>query len=206
MLRTRVLAGIVAVVVAIVLVTAPAASAHADLLSSSPKTGEALASAPTEVTLQFTADVMTVGAAVVVADGDGTDWTAGDPVIDGAVVTVPLREGMPDSGYELRWRVVSSDGHPIADVIPFTIGDAEPLSRSNASDPSPVPADAGQSKGSEVGAATDQSTTSGDVLRAVAIGAGGAVAAVAVFVLFLFFRRRPGAGTGTASQDAPGES
>uniref|UniRef100_UPI003B39FD74 copper resistance protein CopC n=1 Tax=Pseudactinotalea sp. TaxID=1926260 RepID=UPI003B39FD74 len=29
-----------------------------------------------------------------------------------------------DGHYDIRWRVVSSDGHPISGVIPFSVGDA----------------------------------------------------------------------------------
>ncbi len=92
---------------------APAA-AHDELLASSPSPGAALDSAPTEVTLTFSADVLTIGAAVIVADGAGKDWAAAAPAVDNGVVSVPLVPALPAGGYEIRWRVVSQDGHPIS--------------------------------------------------------------------------------------------
>ncbi|WP_239639969.1 copper resistance protein CopC, partial [Microbacterium sp. B24] len=66
---------------AAVLVPAAPAAAHDELLASSPSPGAALDSAPTEVTLTFSADVLTIGAAVIVADGAGKDWAAAAPAV-----------------------------------------------------------------------------------------------------------------------------
>jgi hypothetical protein len=40
---------------------------------------ERLDAAPSEVSLTFSADVLTIGAAVVIADASGRDWAAGAP-------------------------------------------------------------------------------------------------------------------------------
>jgi methionine-rich copper-binding protein CopC len=98
------------------------AAAHDELVASTPSIGEQLASAPSEVSLTFSADVLTIGAAVIIADGAGRDWVADEPVVTDGVVTVGLQSGMPDAGYEIRWRVVSEDGHPISGLVPFTVG------------------------------------------------------------------------------------
>ncbi|MEX0153396.1 copper resistance CopC family protein [Microbacterium sp. LMI1-1-1.1] len=176
--RLRPLLGGMAVAVVVVLTSVAPASAHDELLSSSPVAGENLPSPPEEITLTYSADVLDMGAEVVVADGDGTDWVAGDPVVASGVVSVPLQEGMPDAGYEVRWRVVSSDGHPISGLIPFTVGDGAPLERTAASptaaaadDAASVPADAG------------------GIPRPVLVGAAGAVVAVVAFLVLLFVRR-----------------
>lgn len=107
-------------------VSAPA-SAHDELLGSTPSADEKLASSPASVVLTYSAAIMPEGAKVVVWDADGKDWTSGDPVIDTNTLTVPLDSSMPDAGYLVEWRVVSSDGHPISGKIPFAIGDAAPL-------------------------------------------------------------------------------
>ncbi|MBM3714798.1 MAG: copper resistance protein CopC [Actinobacteria bacterium] len=177
MYRLRPLLGGMAVAVVVVLTSAAPASAHDELLSSSPVAGENLPSPPEEITLTYSADVLDMGAEVVVADGDGTDWVAGDPVVASGVVSVPLQEGMPDAGYEVRWRVVSSDGHPISGLIPFTVGDGAPLERTASSptaaadDAASVPAEAG------------------GIPRPVFVGAAGAVVAVVAFLVILLVRR-----------------
>lgn len=164
--------------------TAPA-SAHDELVSSSPAPDEQLAAAPTEVQLEFAAAVLDVGALVLVVDGAGTDWVAGTPAIEGTVVTVPLLPDLPEAGYQVRWRVVSADGHPISGFIPFTIGDAPPLELEV------------QGQLPEERAAQAQNQQEQDAIgRTVLIGAGGAAAALAVLALVTVLRhsrrtRRP---------------
>ncbi len=172
-------------------VSTPAA-AHDELVSSTPASGERLDAAPATVSLQFSADVLTIGAAVVVADAAGRDWVIGEPVIDVGTVSVDLDASMPVAGYEIRWRVVSADGHPISGLIPFTIGDAEPLVREAA-----PRADDTES------AAPDQSAPQGDGgLRLLPIGIGGAALAVGAFALIYFIRRRrAGRGDDTDATD-----
>ncbi len=173
------------------LAPASPAAAHDDLIASTPARDESLAAAPAEVSLRFSAEVMEIGAAVIVVDETGKDWVVGEPEIDADAVTARLDDGMPDAGYEIRWRVVSSDGHPISGLIPFTIGDGTPYERADA-----PPADGATPP---AGSATTESTQSTqentDALRVVLIGVGCATVAVALFALFLFIRRRRRAST-----------
>ena len=178
--RLRVVAAGIVVAVVAVLASSVPASAHAELLSSSPSAGERLPSAPPEISLRVSADVLDVGAQVIVADGDGTDWVAADPVVASGTVSVFLADGLPVAGYEIRWRVVSVDGHPISGVIPFTVGDAAPLERAAVSTaPSPQ--------------ADPASTDGAGIPRVVVIAAIGAGLALAVFVAVSFLLRRRGA-------------
>lgn len=182
-----VLAGIAA------LATAAPASAHDQLISSTPDDGEQLALAPASVTMTFSGDLLvldesTTGATVLVVDASGTDWVASAPTVSGRDVTVDLTPGMPVAGYQVRWQVVSEDGHPIAGVIPFTVGDAAPMpteTGNGAIAPSTVPSGAGTGS-----TASDQSAdeTSGAV-RVVLVGVGGAALAALAFVLSRFLRR-----------------
>lgn len=170
----------------LVLASAPAAFAHEELISSTPAVGQEFETAPETVTLRFSAEVMTMGAAIVVVDADGTDWVVDEPVVDYSEVIATLEPGMPEAGYEVRWRVVSSDGHPISGIIPFTVGDAEPLVRESAE---PV---AQESTTAEPGSAEEEQSTAGDggVPRALLIGGAAAVIAAAAFTLFSVTRRR----------------
>lgn len=173
---------------AAVLATAAPAAAHDELLGSTPASGEALGSAPTEVTLTFSADVLTIGAAVIVADGEGKDWAAAAPAVDNGVVSVPLVPALPAGGYEIRWRVVSQDGHPISGLIPFTVGGAAPLTRTSvaasptdATDTTATPTPQDQSAREDQG-----------IIRILLVGAGGAIIAVAAYAAFHLLRRKKG--------------
>ena len=176
MFRFRAITGGIVVAAVAVLASVVPASAHDQLLSSTPAEGERLASAPDEISLSFSADVLDVGAEVVVADAEGVDWVGADPLLSAGVVTVPLRAELPAAGYEVRWRVVSSDGHPISGVVPFTVGDGAPLERAAA-----------------VPTVIASETAAGDpsvIPRVMSVAAVGAGVALAVFLLVFFFLRR----------------
>ncbi|NYD67784.1 copper resistance CopC family protein [Agromyces atrinae] len=160
------------------------AFAHDQLLDSSPAVDENLDAAPADVALTFSDDVLTIGALVLVVDDAGNDWVSGETRLDGDVVTAPLATGAPDGVYEVRWRVVSADGHPISGVIPFSIGDVAPAPVATA-EPSPAAADE---------AAPDESASDDSfaVLRPVLLGLGGAALALGVWwALARVIRRRP---------------
>lgn len=111
---------LVVVVAALLAVfAAPAAHAHSDLVSSSPADGEALASAPANVALQFNEEISAAGLQVVAQGPDGP-VTLGTPIIEGASVITPWPADAPGGSYRVAYRVVSADGHPIDGSIGFS--------------------------------------------------------------------------------------
>lgn len=115
-----------------ILATALPASAHDALVHSTPQADERLTAAPENIVLTFSGELLTLGdsttgAVVLVLDENGHDWAGDDVEVAGNTVTVGVDPGMPDAGYQVRWQVVSEDGHPISGIVPFTIGDAEPM-------------------------------------------------------------------------------
>lgn len=105
--------------------TAAPASAHATLVSTDPADGAVLPEAPEEVTFTFDESVSLVADGLLVYDA------AGEPVeVDAsardAVVTADLPGGLDDGTYVVTWRVVSSDGHPIAGSLTFHVGAPSP--------------------------------------------------------------------------------
>lgn len=194
--RSRLLS-LVAVAALLTFGSAGPASAHDQLVDSSPAAGDRLQAAPTEVSLRFDADVMNIGAIVMVVDASGKDWVIGDPRIDRTDVVVGLMPGMTDAGFEVRWRVVSADGHPIAGIIPFTIGDGAVYS---STDESSTSGDT-EPTAAEIQATTEQNT----IWRVLLIGLGGAVIAVALYAVITFIRRRArgSSDTGGSSESDP---
>lgn len=138
--RTRRLSVISAAAAALVLLsvgtTANPAAAHDNLVASSPASGEQLALPPEQVTLQFSASIFTDGAEVVLNDSAGNNWIEGALAIDGPNVTASVAAGMPAGSYEVIWKVVSADGHPISEAIPFTVLEGAPVVTPT---PSPTP-------------------------------------------------------------------
>ncbi|CAG7844947.1 hypothetical protein USB125703_01200 [Pseudoclavibacter triregionum] len=101
--------------------SAAPASAHDTLLRSSPADGEQLASAPSEWTLEFSAEILPVGAEAVLVDEQGQVTPLGPPTIQGQKVSFALGS-LAQGSWTGQWRVVSSDGHPIAGTIVFGVG------------------------------------------------------------------------------------
>lgn len=194
-------AGLTVAVVAMLATAAPA-SAHDKLISSDPASDQELAEAPTTVSLTFSADVLDMGAAVVVSDEGGTDWVSAAPTIDGPTVTATLDEDMPDAGYEIRWRVVSSDGHPITGVVPFVVGDGTPVSGGAAT----AGADPGPQTSTQSSTQTQTAQDDEGPWRAVLVGAGGAAVAVALLALVQLLRRRRDAAGADGTGDHAGPS
>lgn len=192
-----------AVAAVAVFATAVPASAHDSLVHSTPEADESLATAPESITLTYSGELLvlgdsTQGAVVLVIDESGRDWATGDVEVSGNTVTATVEPGMPDAGYQVRWQVVSEDGHPISGIVPFTIGDAEPMTATQA----PTDADAP----SYVPDASDQSTDETDGgLRLLLVGGAGAAIAVVALVLYRILRRPKTAPAASAEGDAAEE-
>lgn len=186
----RALAAGLTVAVVAVLATALPASAHDQLVSSTPGDGERLAASPSSVSMTFSGELLVLdsdltGAVVLVVDGSGTDWVTGAVTVVGNTVTAELDPAMPVAGYQVRWQVVSEDGHPISGVIPFTVGDAAPMATASTGSPADDETTAATSA-----PATDQvADESGGAVRVLLVGLGGAAIAVLVFALLRFLRR-----------------
>lgn len=137
MTRFRSLAAVVTATAFVLSAAAAAptpASAHDQLLASSPSEGAVVPAAPTEVRLDFSNRVLDLGGIVIVVDRNGADWAAG-PLVSGRSVTQKLRAGAPDGAYQIRWQVVSADGHPISGIVNYSVGEAaaEPITANQSS-------------------------------------------------------------------------
>lgn len=177
-------AGLLGVLALAVLPAAPAA-AHAALLSSSPAQGDRLRVLPAEVTFEFNQD-MSAPAYVIVTAPDGSSVTDGDPEVDGAVVRQAVSEG-PEGTYTMAYRVVSEDGHPVTGEIAFTVGDGGP-------DPTGTPSEATPEAGAPAPSTADPAPGQGDSFarrHVVALAVGAALFSAALLLLLLARRTEP---------------
>lgn len=164
--------------------TPTAASAHDQVLSTAPASQEHLDVAPTEVSMVFSDAVLDLGATILVVDEAGTDWAANTVRIDGSAVRQGLTGELPDGRYQVRWRVVSADGHPISGTFDFAVGEVaagQPFAQATAS-AAPTPQEA---------TGSDSSRTPAVEPSFILIGLGGAVAGFLIFVLILALRKTP---------------
>jgi copper transport protein len=102
--------------------TAGPAAAHASLVTTDPGQGARIARAPSRVTLTFDEPVSLGAGYARVLAAQGARADAGSASVAGSVVTIPLRNGLPDGGYLVTYRVVSADSHPIAGAFSYVVG------------------------------------------------------------------------------------
>jgi methionine-rich copper-binding protein CopC len=127
------------------------ASAHDRLVSSDPADGSTVTEQPAAITLVFSDEVLATGTEVVVTTG-GAPVDVGTPTVDGDTVSVLFPADAPAGGYDVDWRVVSADGHPVEGAVAFTLDVP-------AAAPSPAPAqDATQDATQDPAGATPDAT------------------------------------------------
>ncbi|MDQ2758144.1 MAG: copper resistance protein CopC [Actinomycetota bacterium] len=118
-------AGATLLALAVLVIGATPASAHAVLQSSNPSPGSEQAAAPTAVVLDFDEGVSLTRQSVRVLDPSGHDVTAGPVGHPGGRderVGVPLAASLPRGSYLVIWRVVSHDSHPVSGTFTFGVG------------------------------------------------------------------------------------
>ena len=157
--RLRTVVTVVIALFVVAAMVAPAALAHAQLLSSDPEDG---ASLPTtdRVVLTFNEEVNPDFVQVVLAGPDGGALSLDDPVVEGTVLTQPVTP-TTSGEHSLTYRVVSADGHPISGRIAFTLTD--------------VPGSPGDGSGG--GSSAEAPTTPQQATAMSTAGAGPAAAA-----------------------------
>lgn len=123
----RVTPVVLALAVAGLLVSAPSASAHAQLLGTSPTSGSTVPTQPTEVIFQFNQDVGGTLGAVRVYDAQGDEVDNLDvshPDGNEHWMGVGLEPHLPDGTYTGTYRVISADTHIVYGGLVFNIGHA----------------------------------------------------------------------------------
>jgi len=98
--------------------------AHARLVTTLPLSHSVIKIWPSKVTITFDEPVLRIGNAVVdwvqVSDAIGQRVDAGQSRVQGAVVSVGLKEKVKTGRYAVQYRVVSDDGHPVLGKYFFT--------------------------------------------------------------------------------------
>jgi copper transport protein len=109
---------------AILVLTAAPANAHAVLVASSPVDGAHLDAPPAAVTLTFDEAVRLVPGAAQVISTTGTRADDGTAHLsaDGSTIVIPLLPELQRGSYAATFRVVSADTHIVSGSISFGVG------------------------------------------------------------------------------------
>ena len=202
---------------AFTVIGAGGASAHSELVASTPADGAETAEPPRDIALTFNQDIVDTftQAALTGPDGQASPLS---PVTSGRTVTVPVpaeAAARPAGRWTLTYRVTSADGHPISGTIAF-------VTTTTASTPGATPSARNPRSGaSDVAGADDRAASSTPAPRRAGAGAdysgllyagGGFLLAALVVVAYELrqrLRTRPAAAppgpsdSGTTDPDAP---
>lgn len=194
---------LVALLGAVVLPASPA-SAHAELLRSTPEDGATLKAAPASVTLIFGEEILADGLGMVATAADGSKVALGKPAVSGTKVVAAWPPDAPGGSYKVAWRVVSADGHPISGVLSFSYAGAASPSASPTPTSSPTSPSASASSPAATASPTDvvspaaspasSSGSSGSTSWPLIIGVAALLAAVIALVVVVARRRSDAAG------------
>lgn len=169
--------------VAASLLTAAPASAHDELVESTPAAGETLTALPDAFSITMSENLpdpdSSSGFGIQVKDSEGLYYGDGCVTVDGPTMSAEAVLGEPGE-YTFTWQVVSSDGHPTSDEFTFTWAPDESFEAAAGSN------DAGDCNGQYV--RDGVAATENDAAPSVALTVG--VLAVIAVLLFFVLRRR----------------
>ena len=97
------------------------ALAHTRLESSDPADGTSLAAPPQRVSLTFNEPMQAGFTALTVVGPDQAQYQTGEVTANASTVSIGVRPLGPAGRYEIGYRVVSEDGHPVSGSVAFTL-------------------------------------------------------------------------------------
>ena len=124
--RVSGLLGALTVAGIVLVAVAPAASAHATLLFTSPAADSAVPVSPKAITLTFNQSVTLLGTPVTLTGAGRYRIPLGPARENGgrSVVTAPVTSQLPDGVYTVSWQVISADGDVVGSQYRFAVGPA----------------------------------------------------------------------------------
>ena len=143
---------------AFLILSAPSAiHAHADLTSSNPADGSALDATPNTIELTFSEELLPDTVEIALTTESAGLLPNLDFTTQGNTVVIPWDQALPGDTYQVAYRVVSNDGHPITGAISFSYpaavtADTEPTSP----DETPATQEASSVEASSVEASSPQ--------------------------------------------------
>jgi copper resistance protein C len=104
----------------LLIVSAPAAHAHASLTQATPSAGSTLSAAPQEVTLTFTDTLEAAFSKITFTDDNGIEVSQGKGQVNGNVMRASLKS-LTAGSYKVNWRAVSTDTHKTEGNFTFSV-------------------------------------------------------------------------------------
>ncbi len=168
------------------LLGAGTALAHARLESSDPADGASLDTGPQRISLTFSDPMTADFNTITVVGPDNAHYETGPITAQDTTVSIGVGPLGPAGRYEIGYRVVSEDGHPVTGSVAFTLTTAGPGAAAVASAPAAPatgPAAPEAAPPASAAAAANTSDSGGApvwpwIVGAVVLVGGGVVAAL----------------------------
>lgn len=166
---------------------AQAASAHDSLVAATPA-ADATVSTAADVTLTFSANLLGAdgGNEVIVVGPDARHYETDCTALAGPTLTTPVELGAAGE-YQVTWRAVSSDGHPVSGTYAFSYAPAAGEQVGQGAETSPCASVAAQTPVDAADAGAPAAAPSGLV---VGLSVGGVAVIVVGVVVALLLRPR----------------
>ncbi|MFJ7849343.1 copper resistance protein CopC [Peribacillus sp. NPDC097206] len=97
---------------------------HASVLSSNPSPNESLDTIPEKISIQFSETIQSSFHSLAMYSKEGKEIPLQDIQVSGNTLEATWSSSFDEGVYIIKWRVVSSDGHPIKGTIPFQYGES----------------------------------------------------------------------------------
>ncbi|MGE7602810.1 copper resistance protein CopC [Peribacillus sp. NPDC097675] len=95
---------------------------HATVISSNPSPNESLDTIPEKISIQFSEDIQSSFYSLKVISKNKNEIPLQDIQVSEKTLEATWSSSLDEGSYIIKWRVVSSDGHPIEGTIPFQYG------------------------------------------------------------------------------------
>jgi methionine-rich copper-binding protein CopC len=117
------------------------ASAHIDLVSSSPSADEIVNASQKSISITFNEPPLIAGATIVVLDSTGEILDSPAPTLDGVSLSIPWPADLMPGQVTVQWRATADDGHVLSDVFGFNYTAAAEGGMAPSSSASATPGD-----------------------------------------------------------------
>ncbi len=99
------------------------ALAHAQLIDASPQANQVLTTSPSEFKLNFSDTLIDLGpnSHWLKVENSAGQIVSSDASLEGSLLTAVPLQALKPGKYQLSWRVLSEDGHPVQGSYQFTI-------------------------------------------------------------------------------------
>jgi len=95
------------------------ASAHTDLVSTSPAADSDVNASQATISLTFAEPTLVDGAAIVIVDSTGATLDTPAPTLDGSTLSIPWPMELTPGQVTVQWRATGDDGHVLSGDFRF---------------------------------------------------------------------------------------